>query len=100
MTDNGKRDSSWFVYILSCNDGTLYTGITTDLDRRLQEHNTGKAGARYTRARRPVRLVYSEKVGSRSEAARREYRIRRLPAAQKRALVTAEAPGGHPVKRG
>jgi putative endonuclease len=87
MTDGGKEDVSWFVYILFCSDGTLYTGITTDIERRLREHNTGKAGARYTRSRRPVRLAYREVAASRSEAARREYQIRRMPVAGKRALA-------------
>jgi putative endonuclease len=87
MTEGGKKESSWFVYILSCSDGTFYTGITTDIERRLGEHNAEKTGARYTRARRPVKLVYQETAESRSEAARREYRVRRLPADEKRALV-------------
>lgn len=92
MTGTEKRSSPWFVYILSCSDGTLYTGITTDLDRRVGEHNAGKNGARYTRSRRPVRLAYREAAKSRSEAARREHQIRRLPAEQKRALMAASTP--------
>ena len=66
--------------MLQCSDRTLYTGITTDLQRRLREHNEAKAGARYTRVRRPVTLVYSEPAGSRSEAARREAQIKNCPA--------------------
>lgn len=80
----------WQVYIVSCRDGTLYTGITTDLVRRLAEHNTGDKGARYTRSRRPVALVFAEAVGSRSEAARREWQIKRMSATQKMALITLD----------
>lgn len=88
--------TGWFVYIVSCSDGTLYTGITTDLQRRTREHNTGKGAARYTRARRPVTLAYWEKAESRSEAARREYQIKRLSAAEKRNMVSTRkaAPPG------
>ena len=81
--------SGWFVYILRCRDATFYTGITTNLDRRLAEHNGGKLGARYTKARRPVTLVYAETASSRSAAARREYQLRRLSAEAKRLLIAA-----------
>ena|GEM_PF-293520 len=77
----------WFVYLVRCRDGTLYTGITTDLARRLKEHNCGPRGARYTRSRRPVTLVYSEAASSRSQAAQREWQIKRLTVVQKWALV-------------
>ena len=87
MTGSGKNVAFWSVYIVSCSDGTFYTGITTDVERRVEEHNSGRAGARYTRARRPVRLVYREAAGNRSEAARREYRIRRMPPSGKRKLM-------------
>jgi len=83
-----KRE--WQVYIVSCRDGSLYTGITTDLVRRLAEHNTGDNGARYTRSRRPVVLVFSEAADSRSAAARREWQIKRMTAAQKMALLTLD----------
>lgn len=79
--------SDWQVYIVCCRDGTLYTGITTDLARRLVAHNSGKGGARYTRSRRPVALVFSEPAASRSAAARREWEIKRMPVAEKRAIV-------------
>lgn len=80
----------WYVYILRCNDGSLYTGITVDLEKRLTEHNAGdKNGARYTRSRRPVWLVYSEKVDSRSAAALREYRLKKLPVKDKLKLITS-----------
>ena len=62
--------------MLECSDGTLYTGITTDIERRLDEHNNSPKGAKYTRARRPVALVYSEELESRSEASKREYFIK------------------------
>lgn len=78
----------WFVYLLRCADGTFYTGITTDPSRRLAEHNgAGKKGARYTRARQPVTLVWSEPAASRAEAARREYVVRKLPRADKERLA-------------
>lgn len=88
-TNDPAISSPWLVYIVCCRDGTLYTGITTDLVRRLAAHNTGKGGARYTRTRRPVALVYSEPAASRSEATRREGRIKAMTTAQKRALIDA-----------
>ncbi|MCG2633846.1 MAG: GIY-YIG nuclease family protein [Gammaproteobacteria bacterium] len=78
--------SSWFVYIIECGDGTLYTGITTDLVRRVGQHNAGR-GARYTRGRLPVKLAYSEPVESRSEAQQREHAIKQLSAMAKRGLI-------------
>lgn len=77
---------SWFVYLLRCADGTLYAGITTDLDRRLAAHNAG-VGARYTRARRPVELIHAEPAADRAEASRREAAIKKLPRAAKLALA-------------
>ena len=82
--------ADWTVYILACADGSLYTGITTDLDRRLAEHNSARGGARYTRARRPVRLIHAETVPDRSAALKREAAIRRLPRAAKLALAAAD----------
>ncbi|HQQ62424.1 MAG TPA: GIY-YIG nuclease family protein [Pseudomonadales bacterium] len=79
----------WYVYIIECADGSLYTGITTDVQRREREHNDGKLGARYTRSRRPVRLVYSESQNSRSTAAKREYAVKRMTLSAKRALILA-----------
>jgi len=79
--------AAWFVYMLRCADGSLYTGITTDIDRRLAEHNgEGTLGARYTRPRRPVQLAYAEPAASRSEASRREAAIKRLDRAAKQVL--------------
>jgi putative endonuclease len=84
--------AAWWVYLLRCADGSLYTGITTDVSRRLAEHNgNGAAGARYTRSRRPVELAYAEAAASRAEAARREAAIKRLDRARKLALCAAAA---------
>jgi len=84
---NMANDSPWYVYILKCADNTFYTGITIDVDRRLQEHNTdNKLAAKYTRVRRPVTLAYQEKLTSRSRAARRESEIKKLPRHKKLAL--------------
>jgi putative endonuclease len=77
----------WFVYILRCRDNCLYTGVTTDCERRLHEHNNSPRGAKFTRARRPVILTYHEEAPSRSEAQRREAQIKRLSASQKESLI-------------
>lgn len=75
---------SWFVYIVQCADDSLYTGVTTDVSRRIKEHNEdNKKGARYTKTRRPVRLVYEEPQASRSEACQREAAIKKLTRQQK-----------------
>lgn len=79
----------WFVYILRCADDSLYTGITTDLNRRVKEHNeNNKSGSRYTRARRPVQLVYREMYNSRSDASKREAEIKQLSHYEKNILIT------------
>jgi len=82
---------SYFVYILTCEDNTLYTGITTDLQKRLEEHNHSDKGAKYTRIRRPVVLSYSEKAQNRSEASKREYAIKKLSRAKKLQLIYASS---------
>ncbi|MEN8256994.1 MAG: GIY-YIG nuclease family protein [Thermodesulfobacteriota bacterium] len=79
--------TNWFVYMVRCQDQTLYTGITTDPDKRLTAHNSGPDGAKYTRSRRPVSLVYLEKAESRSAASKREYAIKQMTANQKKALI-------------
>ena len=79
---------SWSVYILRCHDGSLYTGATNDLGRRLERHAAGK-GSRYTRARLPVRLVFEEHAKNQSAALRREAALKRLTRAEKLALVAA-----------
>ena len=80
----------WYVYIVRCADDSLYTGITTDLDRRMDEHNHKKNAAAYTRSRRPVILVYSEKCDNRSDASRRESEIRTLTKTEKLLLISEE----------
>lgn len=76
----------YHVYILRCADGTLYTGCTNDLERRLRTHNAGK-GAKYTRARLPVELVYAEEAVDKSQALRREAAIKALPRSEKLKLI-------------
>ena len=86
-----KADPSvkkWFVYILRCADGSLYTGITNDLIRRCEQHNAGTA-SRYTRSRLPVVLIYQEAQGSRSVALKRELEIKALSRQQKESLIQA-----------
>jgi putative endonuclease len=78
--------SNHYVYIVECIDGTLYTGYTIDIDRRLEEHNSG-TGAKYTRGRYPVKLKYQESFGSRSQAQKREYQIKQLPRKKKEELI-------------
>lgn len=89
-------DNHWFVYMVECADGSLYTGITTDIERRVHEHNHDEKGARYTRAKRPVMLVYSESTTDRSSAAKREASIKKLTRKQKQTLVKACSSSGSP----
>ena len=77
---------AWYVYMLRCGDGSLYTGSTTDVERRLREHQGG-TGARYTRSRSPVTLAYAEEAPDRSAAQRREAAIKKLTRAQKLKLI-------------
>jgi putative endonuclease len=79
----------YLVYILECADGSLYTGITNDLEKRLIAHNSGKNGARYTRGRRPVRLVYSEGCKDRGDALKREAVLKKLSRAEKLRLIAS-----------
>ncbi len=79
----------WWVYILRCRDGTLYTGATTDPDRRLAQHNAGTA-SKYTRSRRPVTIVYRERAQSQGGALSREIAIKKLPRSAKDALVASQ----------
>ncbi|MEQ1580940.1 MAG: GIY-YIG nuclease family protein [Steroidobacteraceae bacterium] len=86
-------EAAWAVYIVRCADGSLYTGISVEVMRRIDEHNSSdQLGARYTRTRRPVELVYCEPVSSRSAASRREREIKRLPRQKKEALLAATPP--------
>ncbi|QSZ41347.1 GIY-YIG nuclease family protein [Sulfurimonas aquatica] len=80
---------AYFTYILKCSDATLYTGITTDIKRRIDEHNNSDKGAKYTRLRRPVELVYSEKSEDRSSASKREYAIKKMSRLKKLELINA-----------
>ncbi len=84
--------SNYFCYIVECDDGTLYTGWTTHPERRLREHNAG-TGARYTRSRRPVRLVYLEPVTDRASAMKRERALKALPRRRKLAIIRASSAG-------
>lgn len=78
---------SYFVYILECSDESLYTGITKDISKRLEEHNSSEKGAKYTKARRPVKLVYKEPSLNRSTASKREYAIKKLTRLKKLQLI-------------
>lgn len=82
--------NSWFVYILRCADGSLYTGITTDLMRRCDQHNNGTA-SRYTRSRLPAKLVYREDQANRSSALKREAAIKALSRLKKESLIEQAA---------
>ncbi len=77
----------YFVYILRCSDDTLYTGITTDIERRIDEHNNSPKGAKYTRNRRPVTLAYHESCKDKSSASKREYAIKQLNRFEKEKLI-------------
>ena len=79
-------EKTWKLYMLRCGDGSLYTGITTDVERRLEEHRSGK-GAKYTRGRGPLALVYREECGDKSAALRRELEIKALPREEKLKLT-------------
>ena len=81
--------NTYYVYILRCADDTLYTGWTTDVTKRVKTHNSGK-GAKYTRARLPVELVYTEEFDDKIEAQKREYAIKQLTRAEKEALIESE----------
>ena len=83
---DGENNKRFFVYLLRCSDGTLYCGWTTDLERRLATHNSGK-GAKYTRARRPVELVYYEELEDKCSAMKREWQIKHMNRAEKLRLI-------------
>jgi putative endonuclease len=80
---------AWFLYLIECEDGSVYTGITTDVDARFAAHASG-TGARYTRSRKPQRVLASFELADRASASRAEYRVKQLTAAQKRALAAGE----------
>lgn len=90
-TKTQDSKSQWYTYILRCADSSLYTGVTTDVNRRLQEHNQdNKKGARYTKVRRPVTLVYQEICTDRSSACKREAAIKKLTRQQKLQLINSK----------
>ncbi|AKH32639.1 GIY-YIG nuclease superfamily protein [candidate division SR1 bacterium Aalborg_AAW-1] len=78
------------TYILLCSDNTLYTGISTDIDRRILEHNTSHLGAKYTRSRRPVQLVRSQSFATKSLASAEEYRIKQMKRLQKLEFINTQ----------
>jgi predicted GIY-YIG superfamily endonuclease len=86
MTMAETTDTPWFLYLLRCADGTLYTGITTDVTRRCEQHNAGTA-SRYTRSRLPAKLIYQEPQPSRSMALKRELAVKALSREEKESLV-------------
>ncbi len=79
--------NSWFVYMVEASDSSLYTGITTDVERRLKQHQSGRAGAKYFRGRQALAMVYVEGEHSRSSASRRESQIKKLSRNEKLALI-------------
>jgi putative endonuclease len=83
---------TWHLYVLQCADGTLYAGVTTDLERRLEEHNIGPKGARYTRARRPVTLLHAWNLPDRSAATKAEAAFKRLSRAHKLEVIAGHRP--------
>jgi predicted GIY-YIG superfamily endonuclease len=83
-------ETLWIVYILRCSDSTLYTGVTTDVARRIQAHNRGQ-GAKYTRGRGPVELVFQETCSDRCEALRREYAIKQMSRSDKDRLIASRS---------
>jgi putative endonuclease len=87
MTGPEREKTIWFIYIVRCTDNTLYTGITTNLERRIDEHNNGDVGAKYTRSRRPVKMVYHERAENRSQASRREYQIKKMSLQNKLKMI-------------
>ena len=79
--------AEYSLYIVRCSGGTLYTGIATDVDKRLEEHRSGRRGAKYLRGRGPIELVFCEVAGDRAHASQLEYRVKKLPRSEKLALV-------------
>lgn len=84
-------ETSWYLYILRCGDGSLYTGITTDVERRLEAHRDGK-GAKYTRGRGPLEVVYRERCQTHSQALKREFAVKALTREEKLALIAGQGP--------
>ncbi len=91
-TASQQEQLPYSVYIVECSDGTLYTGIAKDIDKRLEEHNGTDKGAKYTKTRRPVTLLYSEAAEDRSAASKREYAIKKLSRQEKLDLIGTKEP--------
>ncbi|MCX6792809.1 MAG: GIY-YIG nuclease family protein [Candidatus Falkowbacteria bacterium] len=91
--------TKYYLYIVKCFDDTLYTGITTDLERRVKEHNSSKLGASYTRARRPVSLVFSKRFNNRSTVSKEEARIKKLSRLEKLKLIKSYEPANSRRKK-
>ena len=87
-SSNAGRREKWFLYILRCQDGSFYTGVTNDIERRIKMHNSGRA-SRYTRSRRPVELLYQEKCGSRTRALVRECSVKTYSRPEKEKLIAS-----------
>src|ERR1019366_5158898 len=87
---SSNSSDKWFVYLIRCSDNSIYTGVTTDVERRVKEHNESKRGAKYTKTRRPVSLIKSFEVSTKSEALKMEYRIKQLSRAEKLAFQPAD----------
>ena len=105
MPDSAAAPSEFSLYIVRCANGSLYTGIATDVERRLEEHASGLRGARFLRGKGPLELVFSARAGDRAAASRLEHRVKRLSRAQKLALIDgsfrlAELAGPHVVDDG
>ena len=77
----------WYLYVLRCSDNTMYTGVTTDINRRLDEHNTGSRGAKYTRKRLPVKLIYWVAFSDQSSAQKAEYKFKKMTRKQKEKII-------------
>ena len=86
-------ENTWYLYILCCGDGTLYTGIATDVEKRLETHRSGK-GAKYTRGRGPLELVYREECGTHSQALHRELQVKKLARQEKLRLISGSGGQG------
>jgi len=83
-----RIETAWYLYLIKCGDGSIYTGITTNVERRFEEHSSsGKKAARYLRGRGPLKLVFKEQVGDKGSALKLEYRIKQLPRSQKQELI-------------
>lgn len=91
LRQEGRRENMNYTYIVRCRDGTLYTGWTNNLEKRMETHNSGK-GARYTKSRRPVKLVYYEEFETKEEAMSREYAIKHMKKSKKEKLIEKTVP--------